>query len=406
MKTENVKRRTENNTWTIIKKEFARFFGDRQLLFTSVIMPGLIIYIVYSLMGSGMSKMATEGMDDLVVVRVENMPESVAPMMESIPSIEVLQQPVSQEDINLLEDKGLNMVLIRFPIAFDSLVAFYDSQSGEAAPNVEIYYNSANNASSRVYQMMKGSLSAYEDQLSNRFDINRSDTEEAQFDRANTDDVVGGILSKLIPMLILMMVFSGVMAIAPSAIAGEKERGTIATLLVTPMKRNELALGKVVSLSGMALLSGISSFIGIALSLPKMIQADAAGVDLGLHYTAPDYVVLLIIILATVLIMASVVSILSALAKDVKNAGTMIVPFMLVVMFCGLMPMFQSGTPESLTAYLIPFYNSVQVMTSVFAHEMTWMPVIVTLAANVIYTGIAVWVLTRLFNSEKVMFSK
>ena len=396
----------KSNTLTIIKKEFARFFGDKQLLFTAVIMPGLMLYLIYSFMGSGMSRMATEGKDDLVVVRVENMPESVAPLIEAMPSVEVLHQPVSQEDIGYLEDKGLNMVLMRFPEAFDSIVAVYNSQSGEAAPNVEIYYNSANNASARVYHLLVGSLSAYEDQLSNRFDINRSDTEEAQFDMANTDDVVGGILSKLIPMLILMMIFSGVMAIAPSAIAGEKERGTIATLLVTPMKRNELALGKVVSLSGMALLSGISSFIGIALGLPKMIQADVADMDIGLHYTGADYVVLLITILATVLIMASMVSILSALAKDVKNAGTMIVPFMVVVMFCGLMPMFQSGTQEHLTAYLIPFYNSVQVMTSVFAHEMRWMPVIMTLAANVVYTGIAVWVLTRLFNSEKVMFSK
>lgn len=396
----------KNNTWTIIKKEFARFFGDKQLLFTAVIMPGLLLYLIYTFMGSGMSRMATEGRDDMVVVRVENLPESVAPLMEAIPSVEVLQQPVSQEDIDLLEDKDLNMVLMRFPEAFDSIVAVYDPQCGEPAPNVEIYYNSANNASSRVYHMVEGSLSAYEDQLSNRFDINRADTETAQFDMADTDDVVGGILSKLIPMLILMMVFSGVMAIAPSAIAGEKERGTIATLLVTPMRRNELALGKVVSLSVMALLSGISSFIGIAFGLPKMILVDGAGMDMGLHYTGTDYVVLLITILATVLIMASLVSILSALAKDVKNAGTMIVPFMLVVMFCGLMPMFQSGTQDHLTAYLIPFYNSVQVMTSVFAHEMKWMPVIVTLAANVVYTGIAVWILTRLFNNEKVMFSK
>ena len=396
----------KSNTWTIIKKEFARFFGDRQLLFTSVIMPGLLIYIIYTLMGSGMTKMATEGKDDLVIVRVENLPESMAPLIQGIPAVEVLQQPVSQEDIDGLEDKDLNMVLMRFPEGFDEKVAVYSTESGEAAPNVEIYYNSANNASDRVFQILEHSLSAYEDQLSNRFDINRSDDAEAQFDMANIDDVLGGIFSKLIPMLILMMIFSGVMAIAPSSIAGEKERGTIATLLVTPMKRNELALGKVVSLSGMALLSGISSFIGIALSLPKMIQADAAGIDLGLHYTTSDYVVLLVIILATVLIMASVVSILSALSKDVKNAGTMIVPFMLVVMFCGLMPMFQNGTPESLVAYLIPFYNSIQVMTATFAHEMTWMPVIVTLVANVLYTGIAVWVLTRLFNSEKVMFSK
>ena len=396
----------KSNTLTIIKKEFARFFGDRQMLFTTVIMPGLLIYLIYSFMGMAMKKMATEGTNELVTLCVENLPASVAPLIDAIPATAVSQQAVSQEDIDRLEDKNLNVVLMRFPEAFDEKVANYDPQSGIAAPNVEIYYNSANNASSRVYHILEASLSAYEDQLSNRFDINRADSEGTAFDKASSDEMLGSILSKLIPMLILMLLFSGVMAIAPSAIAGEKERGTIATLLVTPLRRNELALGKVVSLSCIALLSGISSFIGIVLSLPKMIPTDAAGVELGLNFTGADYVVLLLIIFATVLIMASAVSILSALAKDVKNAGTMITPFMLVVMFCGLTPMFQNGAPESLTAYLIPFYNSIQVMTSVFAHEMKWIPVIVTLAANVVYTGITVWVLTRMFNSEKVMFSK
>ncbi len=396
----------KSNTLTIIKKEFARFFGDRQMLFTTVIMPGLLIYLIYSFMGMAMKKMATEGTNEQVTLCVENLPASVAPLIDAIPATTVSQQAVFQEDIDRLEDKSLNVVLVRFPEAFDEKVANYDPQSGIAAPNVEIYYNSANNASSRVYHILEASLSAYEGQLSNRFDINRADSEGTAFDKASSDEMLGSILSKLIPMLILMLLFSGVMAIAPSAIAGEKERGTIATLLVTPLRRNELALGKVVSLSCIALLSGISSFIGIVLSLPKMIPTDAAGVELGLNFTGSDYVVLLLIIFATVLIMASAVSILSALAKDVKNAGTMITPFMLVVMFCGLTPMFQNGAPESLTAYLIPFYNSIQAMTSVFAHEMKWMPVIVTLAANVVYTGIAVWVLTRMFNSEKVMFSK
>ena len=396
----------KSNTLTIIKKEFARFFGDRQLLFTTVIMPGLLIYIIYSFMGKGIQKMETEGAEEQVIIRVENLPESIAPILRGIPSTILLPMPIMEEDMEDLKDKYVDMVVMIFPEAFDSIVDAYDPQSGVAAPNVEIYYNSANNASNRVFHILETSLSAYEDRLSNRFDINRADSEEKHFDMASQDEVLGSILSKLIPMLILMLLFSGVMAIAPSAIAGEKERGTIATLLVTPLRRNELALGKVVSLSGIALLSGISSFVGIVLSLPKMIPTDATGVELGLNFTGADYVVLLLIIFATVLIMASAVSILSALAKDVKNAGTMITPFMLVVMFCGLTPMFQSGTPENLTAYLIPFYNSIQVMTSVFAHEMRWMPVIVTLAANVVYTGIAVWVLTRMFNSEKVMFSK
>ncbi len=398
----------KSNTLTIIKKEFARFFGDRQLLFTTVIMPGLLIYLIYSMMGNGIGKMVSEGAGDPVTLRVEHMPKSLEPILQSLDSagVTVLPAAFTDADIKQLEDNDLNTLLVRFPNDFDQQVANYDPQSGELAPNIKIYYNSTNNASQRIYTVLENMLSGYESMMSNRFDVNRADTAEAQFDMASEESIGAMIWSKILPMMILILLFSGMMAIAPSAIAGEKERGTIATLLVTPMKRNDLALGKIVSLSCIGILSGLSSFIGIVLSLPKMIQADTEGIEIGLNYTSADYVVLLLTILGTVLIMASVVSMLSALAKDVKNAGTMIVPFMLVVMFCGLTPMFQSGTPENLTAYLIPFYNSIQVMTATFAHEMKWMPAIVMLVSNVAYTGIAVWGLTRMFNSEKIMFSK
>ena len=391
----------KSNTWTIISKEFARFFGDRQLLFTTVIMPGLLIYIIYSLMGNGIQKMVSEGADETVALTVENMPASMGPLIGSLDSAVVIaEQPFTDEDVALLEDKNLNAVMLRFPEGFDQLPI---PTPGQPVPNVEIYYNSTNNASVRVYTIISSMLNNY----GRSFTVNVPQTEEQTFDQASNESIGAMIWSKLLPMLIIMMLFSGVMAIAPSSIAGEKERGTIATLLVTPMRRNELALGKIVSLSCIALLSGISSFIGIALSLPKMVSGE--GVDyssLGFHYTTSDYFALLLVIFASVLIMASAVSILSALAKDVKNAGTMVTPFMLVVMLAGLLPMFQSGASESLLIYLIPFYNAIEVMVAVFAHEMQWMPVVVTVGSNLVYTGIAVWVLTRLFNSEKVMFAR
>ena len=109
----------KSNTWTIIKKEFARFFGDRQLLFTTVIMPGLLIYIIYSFMGMGMKKMATEGTNEQVTLCVENLPVSVAPLVDGLPNTIVSQQPVSQEDIDKLKAKDLNVVLVRFPQGFD-----------------------------------------------------------------------------------------------------------------------------------------------------------------------------------------------------------------------------------------------------------------------------------------------
>lgn len=69
---------------TIIKKEFARFFGDRRMVFTTVLMPGLLIYIIYSFMGEGMMKefMPDEGY--VAKAYVQNMPEELAPAMKEM----------------------------------------------------------------------------------------------------------------------------------------------------------------------------------------------------------------------------------------------------------------------------------------------------------------------------------
>ena len=72
-------------------------------------------------------------------------------------------------------------------------------------------------------------------------------------------------MAMIMPMLMVSFLFSGSMGVAPEAIAGEKERGTMATLLVTPINRAHIAIGKILSLSVIALLSGLSSFLGVIL---------------------------------------------------------------------------------------------------------------------------------------------
>lgn len=393
----------KNNTWTIIKKECARFFGDRTMLMTTVIMPGLLIYLIYSFMGNNFMQPKDE---EPAIMYVENLPESVHPVLEVLP-LEMVTENFDAEKLrNELVMKDSKYILLVFPEDFDSLTAQYDPISGhQMAPNVQLLYNSASEPSQQAYSMVSAALDAYESTICNRFDINNSGDGSAVYDLASNEDVVGNFFSELIPMLLLLMAFSGCMSIAPPSIAGEKERGTIATLLVTPLKRRELALGKVLSLSFFAMLSGLSSFLGMMLSLPKLIHADEMGLDANI-YQVSDYVTLLLLIFSTVLILVSVTSIISAKAKSVKAASAVMAPLMLVVMLVGMIPMMSGTKVDSIAYYLIPIYNSVLAMSQVFAHEAHLLPIIITIAANALYTGLGIWVLTKMFNSEKVMFSK
>jgi sodium transport system permease protein len=235
--------------------------------------------------------------------------------------------------------------------------------------------------------------------LSNKFDINVGD---GVYNLASKVDTTAKVFSMMLPMLLMMLLFSGCMAVAPESIAGEKERGTIATMLVTPVKRNHIAIGKILALSVMALMSGASSTIGVLLSLPKLMGSN---VELdGSVYTVSDYLLLAAVILSTVLLLITVVSVISAYAKTIKEATTFVTPLMIVSTLVGLSGM--SGvTASSPSLYLIPFYNSVQSMIGIFSLKASIINIVITIVMNLVISIVGVVALTKMFDNEKIMFN-
>ncbi|MBQ7354658.1 MAG: ABC transporter permease [Clostridia bacterium] len=383
------------NILTIVKKELRRFFSDRRLVITALL-PGILIYAVYSIMGGAMAENFGEDEDIVYVVYAENLPDSVKAMCDGAGKFQFREgfdtQKITDGDAHLA---------VRFPADFEAMIGGYDSLSGQPAPHVEIYYDSTETESYNAYNTLFTILSQYESALSNKFDVNPGDT---VYDLASDEAMTAQIFAMMLPMLLMMLLFSGCMAVAPESIAGEKERGTIATLLITPIARHELAIGKILSLSLIALFSGTSSFIGTILSLPKLMGGTAE-LDASV-YTPTDYVVLLLVILSTVLVMISLIAILSALAKSVKEAGTIVTPFMVLNMLLGLSAMFGEGAAPGLYWYCIPLYNSVQCMTGVFSFAWSPLQIVLTVSVNLLFACGMAAVLTRLFSSEKVMFSR
>ena len=110
--------------------------------------------------------------------------------------------------------------------------------------------------------------------------------------------------------------------------------------------------------------------------------------------------------------MISLISIISAYAKTVKEAATMVLPLMIVIMVVGVTSMM--GGNEAQTAmswYLIPIYNSVQAMVGIFSFDYSITNVAITdiaatCAVNLAIMAVLVVVLSKMFNSEKIMFSK
>ena len=391
------------NIISIVKKEFARFFKDRRMVFTTLLLPGLMIYVLYTFMGSALQNMLSVDDDYVPSVYVVNMPQSISAVFSAV-GLDTISATENELDAIRQDITDMNADLcIVFPTGFDADVAEYDAQTSiGAAPNIEIYYNSASTNSISIYMKVTALLDSYESALANKFDINNG---EGIYDLVTEKDSTGFMFASLLPLLLTMFMFSGCMAVAPESIAGEKERGTIATILVTPIKRSELALGKILSLAVIAFLSGISSTIGTFLSLPKLMSMDDMGMSADI-YGINEYLFLGLIILSMILVIISLISIISAFAKTVKEATSIIMPLMIVVMLVGLSSMFSSGAPTNNMLYLIPLYNGVQCMSSILSFNFVPTHIFITIASNVAFAGIASFVLTRMFNSEKIIFTK
>ena len=170
------------------------------------------------------------------------------------------------------------------------------------------------------------------------------------------------------------------------------------------MRRRDLALGKMISLSTFGLLSGLSSFLGIMLSLPNLMGGSGLE-EMKFGYTVADYAVLLVVIITTTLVIVGMISIVSAFAKSVKEASTMASPLMILVSLVGVTNMMSNGMPTELYWYLIPIYNTVQCISGVFSMDYQMLPVIITCVANTVYSTIFVVVLTKMFGSERIMYT-
>ena len=392
----------KNNIYTIFRKEMARFFKDKRLVITTLILPGLMIFIMYTFMGNMMKKQFSVADDYVAKVYVKNLPPSIDKKLDKkLLEIEIVEGNLENYK-KLVSEKEADLV-VNFPASFDKEVAEYKTGEGKA-PQVEIFYNSARQESSAAYTMFTGILSNYETELSNRFDANAD--EKMRYDLANKEDMTGKLFGSMLPMLLMIFIWSGCMAIAPESIAGEKERGTIATLLVTPMSRQALALGKIFALSIIAFLSGVSSFVGTFASLPAMYGGMNSNIDTA-FYSGKDFAFLFIIIISTTILMVALISVLSAFAKSVKESATIISPLMIVIMVVSLLPMFDKGDDiPSMTTFLIPIYNSVICMNGIFKFTYSGMGVVISVAVNIVFTGVLVIMLTKMFDSEKIMFSK
>lgn len=393
------------NILTVFKKELKRFLGDRRMLAT-LLMPGILLYIVYSLMGNFMGDMIKGGgtENQSYTVYVDNRPVEFESFESSFESAQegatVTVNPKSglthEQKLELVKNEEAAVYIV-YEQNFYQKFTEYTPNGVDAPPQVEIYYNSISTQSQVMYSYYMSILDSLEESRANILDINAGNK---SYDLATESDMTTYIFSMVLPMLLNVLLLTGCMATASESVAGEKERGTVATLLVTPVKRSHLALGKVFALAVVSLISATSSFLGLIFSLPKLMGVEFSAIPYGFV----DYLAILAIIIVNVLLFTVIMTLISTFAKSVKEAQGFASPIMILVMVLSLASSFMPSL--GLTGYLIPILNGVMCLSGVVSFSFDLAGFFITLGVNAVVFGLGVFALSKMFSSEKIMFNK
>ncbi len=386
--------------FVIVKKELKRFFTDKRMIM-SLILPGVLIFVLYSLMGNFIGDAITPADDYEYVICVENESVTLDGYLSTLGFKYKKVNAPREEAEKKLVDKEIDLY-VSFSEDFD------DAGADKAGKNVVIEYNSAKRESAKIYSALQ---TVYMQNSVASVDYNYAINAGVENpDMATEEDVVKMMLTMFMPFILMVFLVTGSVSVASESIAGEKERGTIATLLVTPVKREYIALGKIIALTVTSLFSSLVSFVGIMASLPNLLQleriGDVTSIDLSV-YGASTFVGILGIILITVMMFTMIMSVLSTFAKSVKEATQFVTPAMIVVMLASVTSMIGGGKAVTNPAlYLIPIYNCAQCLTMLFSGEFYGLCYLFTILSDALFVVLGVVLLAKMFNNEKIMLNK
>ena len=394
------------NVLTIFLKELKRVFTDKRMLI-SLFLPGVLIYFVYTIMGSVMTKVVTQSStkDTTFQVAYTNnfnssktegqLPKLMTYVEATIKGgtnnnkVEFKEFTTGELDSYKEELRaGKYHLVVSFTDDFENKLA-----DNTASNNVDIFYNGDSSASSDLYnfvsQVVGVSYTNYTVNLNGQVAANVGDK----------DMMAMKIAAMIIPMVTISILFSTVLSLCPEAIAGEKERGTLASLLLTPIKRSEFVAGKILSLSTTAIASGIVSFTGLILSIPKLMGG------FNITISPVDGLLLFLLVVTVLLLFVAIGVFISALANTVKEAAGYLSPIMIVFMLFGMAPSLFGFDQWYLS--FVPILNvCVSINALLNGAENLLLFFGLTVASTILYTGLLMFGVTKLFNKERVVLGQ
>jgi len=391
---------------TIFKKELIDTLRDRRTIIAMIIIPLLIFPVligITSKIQKSVTKKAEEKTLRIAVISNDSATEKLIEIIAKMDDFKFIENVPEDSVRSFVQNDSLDGAFV-FSKTFDKRVASL------RAGRVKFYFKSTEGDNIEKNRM-KTLVNEFEESLlSTRFEkLNLGETvgtavNLVEVDITSKKERIGKAIGAFLPYIFVIFCFIGSLYPAIDLAAGEKERGTIETLLTAPVNRFVILLGKfgVVVLTGVG--SALISIIGLYFGISQVgeIPPEIVEVILGI-LEIKSIVLLLSLLLPLTMFFAGIMLSLSMFAKTFKEAQSILTPMNFLVILPVAIGLIPGITLDPKTA-LIPVLNVSLATKEIVAGTIDFGLLIEVYASLAVLAGLSLFLASRIFLRESVIF--
>jgi sodium transport system permease protein len=400
--------------WLIFKKEFKELLRDRKTIIFMILLPLLLFPAIFGVGIFFMSNAAEKAENEILkyaVVGEAYAPDIVESFSQASDKFEQVAIDGTATDkqgyATLIKNETLDFVLV-IPETFNPDIL----TSGQH--KIELYLNDAglNKVYGRVAEIIDVYMDEYQLSAFTQLGLNESQQEALlkpiSIEKQNIADdreVWGERIGGFLPYFIFILCLQGAMAPAADLGAGEKERGTLETLLISPMDRYKLVLGKFFTVSAAGIITALITVSSMALWGIVLSQGMAIEfvVEVMSMIGIVDFVLIFLMLVPVVAVFAAILLSLSIYARSFKEAQSYMGSLIMVVIFPVLIAMMPGVELKGAWVW-VPLTNVALAMKELFKGTMDYFALFgIFTSTAVIAIGLIMFCI-HWFNKEKVLF--
>ena len=394
---------------TLYKKEIMDVLRDKKTIFTMVVLPVILYPLLFFVIMQVVSMINQSQQERTYKIAYLDVAiEDKAALNDWIKGDE------DELDYKIKEVESANP---KKELDDEKIDAYITTTHKEQQVIYEIHYLSAVTNSGTVCDMLNDEIDSYGKHIAEK---NAADlgldvqgvlypVKSESDDKSSNESSVGSILGGIIPFLMITAILMGSMYPAIDTTAGEKERGTLETILTLPVGNMDLIMSKFLSVATISIVSVLVNTISmgaVAAYMFATIQSLSDGAaTFKLSTFVPAILISIVCIVAFALFMSAVVMCVCAFAKSFKEANNYVTPVTLIVMLTGYIGFIPNIELTYKTA-LIPVANICLLMKTLLVFKYDFSLILAVLLSNVIYAFIAVGILAKIYNSESILFGE